>query len=322
MNDSCRYEISVAVALYKGGQFAPAQIQSLLMQTRVPDEIILTDDSPDDSTFHAIEHFLSDCRIRYYRNESTLGVTGNFDRALSLCTGDFIFLCDQDDVWLPNKIETMVQALQDAPECDGAFCNSRAVNAELEPLDFTFWQMRCFIPKMQRQIYDHSLAVMLKRIPVAAHGIVLRRQALAYILPMPDLPGFYPDSWIALQVAIHCNWKLVDDILTLYRVHQNNVTDPQIADLSTQLILSRQARARNGIVQTLHLADELIRRSPQDLDERRMRQLKAFRMHYLRRSSYPVQRWKKWIYVIKEALSLRYFYYSNGWKSIAADLFL
>ena len=103
-------KISVVIAAYRGEKFIGAQLQSIAGQSVPVDEIIICDDSPDGLTRLEIEKFTGILPIRYVANEKTLGVTGNFNRALHLVTGDVVFLCDQDDVWYPEKTAKMLCA--------------------------------------------------------------------------------------------------------------------------------------------------------------------------------------------------------------------
>ena len=105
--------ISVVIAAFCGEEFIGEQIRSLLGQSLPPDEIIITDGSPDERMMEVVAEFLPDPRIRCFRNEKQLGVNGNFEKALSLATGEIIFFCDQDDVWKSDKIAKMVAALGD-----------------------------------------------------------------------------------------------------------------------------------------------------------------------------------------------------------------
>lgn len=317
-----RPKISVAIALYNGAEFIAAQLRSLLFQSRVPDEIILTDDSLDDSTFKAVEPFLTDRRIRYFRNDSTLGVTGNFGRALSCCTGEFIFLCDQDDVWLEHKVETMVQALLDSPECDGAFCNSRAVDADLAPLGFSLWQMRGFSPRLQRLAEKDTLNVFLRKVTLSGHNIVLRRRALGYILPLPELAPFYPDTWIALQTAIHSNWKIVPEELTLYRVHQSNQSAPVMGGVRTQLELSRQSRKKAAASRRAAIAGELLTRLAEDTPLFTRLRLADYAAFQQRRADYSSNWISKTFEIFIELIQGKYHAYADGVKSALADLIL
>ena len=109
--------ISVVIACYNGIEYLKLQLHSILRQSCLPDEIILTDDASSDGTWEWISQIHSDkvC-IRAYRNEVQLGYAENFRKAISLAKGDLIFLCDQDDLWMPEKIGTCVRWMSEHPE--------------------------------------------------------------------------------------------------------------------------------------------------------------------------------------------------------------
>ena len=95
--------ISVAIAAYRGEKFIGEELQSISDQQIVPDEVVICDDSPDDLTEKEVRKFEKILNIRYFRNPVQLGVAANFNKALALCSGDIVFLADQDDVWYPYK---------------------------------------------------------------------------------------------------------------------------------------------------------------------------------------------------------------------------
>ena len=178
--------ISVVLAAYKGEKFIGEQIASLLEQTLLPDEIVITDDSPDDLTGKALQPFFADPRVRYYHNEKQLGVNGNFEKALSLAGGEIIFFCDQDDFWKPEKIALMAAALEKSPEADGVFCNSSVVSGSLEPLGYSLWQMRGFTGGMRKKFNSgRQLEVFLKRVCCSTHNIAIRKRVRDKVLPFP-----------------------------------------------------------------------------------------------------------------------------------------
>lgn len=107
--------ISVALATYNGEQFIKEQLESILSQSMPVDEIVIVDDQSTDSTVDVLSPFLQNKKIRFYKNEKNLGYKRNFKKALSYCNGDFIFLCDQDDIWKSEKVETMVSIMEDKP---------------------------------------------------------------------------------------------------------------------------------------------------------------------------------------------------------------
>jgi glycosyltransferase involved in cell wall biosynthesis len=104
-------KVSIAMATYNGAAFIEEQLQSFLYQTRQPDELIITDDGSTDKTLDIIRTFAERAPFKVWwdQNEQNLGYAGNFNKALRHTTGDLVFLSDQDDVWFPEKIDTLAQ---------------------------------------------------------------------------------------------------------------------------------------------------------------------------------------------------------------------
>ena len=99
--------VSVVMATCNGESFLPAQLESIFGQTRKPDEVVVVDDSSEDGTVALLERYRDRGNLRIEVNPVRLGPNGNFEKALRLSTGDLVFFSDQDDVWLPEKIETL-----------------------------------------------------------------------------------------------------------------------------------------------------------------------------------------------------------------------
>lgn len=108
--------ISVAIATYNGQEFIKEQLLSILNQTMPVDEIVICDDNSRDNTVQIIKDIQKEYKnidIRLIQNDNNLGYKLNFKKALSFCDADFIFLCDQDDIWLENKVEVMTQIMNE-----------------------------------------------------------------------------------------------------------------------------------------------------------------------------------------------------------------
>ena len=106
--------ISVVMATYNGERFIREQLLSIFNQTMSVDEIIICDDNSRDNTVQIIKDIQKEYKnidIRLIQNNNNLGYKLNFKRALLFCDADFIFLCDQDDIWLENKVEVMMQIM-------------------------------------------------------------------------------------------------------------------------------------------------------------------------------------------------------------------
>lgn len=110
--------ISIAMATYNGARYLREQLESFVRQARQSDELVVTDDGSSDDTPAILESFRSSApfEVKVYRNSVRLGYTKNFEKALSLCSGDVIFMSDQDDVWFPEKIERVTSHLSSNPQ--------------------------------------------------------------------------------------------------------------------------------------------------------------------------------------------------------------
>lgn len=131
--------ITVCMATYNGEKYIEEQLESVLMQLHSNDEVIISDDGSGDSTVDLIRTF-NDPRIRLLVGNNFFSPTQNFENALKYAKGDYIFLCDQDDVWLPDKVESMLQYLL---QYDLVVSDCKVVDAELNVISQSFlWGVR------------------------------------------------------------------------------------------------------------------------------------------------------------------------------------
>lgn len=123
--------VSIAMAVYNGEKFLQAQIDSILNQLGADDEIIVSYDESSDSSMKILEEYANkDKRVKIFRNPYKPGVVKNFQNALEHTSGDIIFFSDQDDVWLPSKVATMVKEFEN-PEITVAFHDAYLTDADL-----------------------------------------------------------------------------------------------------------------------------------------------------------------------------------------------
>lgn len=115
-------KISVALATYNGEKFILEQLESIFRQTKAVDEVVICDDRSQDATVSLIEGYIArhalDNSWRLYVNEQNLGYGENFKKAAYLCTGDVVFFCDQDDIWIPDRVEKMIASMEAQSECE------------------------------------------------------------------------------------------------------------------------------------------------------------------------------------------------------------
>lgn len=112
-------KISVALACYNGEKYIIDQLHSIMEQTRQVDEVIINDDCSPDKTAELVKNFISKNNLKSWRikiNDKNLGFAENFRNAIDQCTGDVIFLCDQDDIWISNRVEVMMSIMELNPD--------------------------------------------------------------------------------------------------------------------------------------------------------------------------------------------------------------
>lgn len=108
-------KISIALATYNGSRFLREQLDSLYHQSRLPDEVVVSDDGSTDDTLDILEEYHQRYGLNYSVNDGQHGVNANFFRAISQCTGDYIQICDQDDIWLTDKLQVHHDTLSQMP---------------------------------------------------------------------------------------------------------------------------------------------------------------------------------------------------------------
>ncbi len=314
-------KISVAMTAYCGGEFIAAQLESIFRQTMVPDEVIIGDDSPDDAVRNAVYSVAvpAGTELIYMRNPVRLGINGNMANILSSCRGEIILMADQDDVWLPDRVEKLVHAMESSG-AGGAFCDSCAVDSSLNDLGYSLWDMRGFNTAERRRFQQYGAwKIFLRKVYASGHNMAFRRELLQYILPMPEFRVLYFDTWIALCTAAFSGWTAVDGKLTLYRIHGANHSAPGMPGLLSQIRSSAKAHARGFLSDEVTLCDALLK-LPLTSPERRQSVLKR-RGHYRCRISIG-QKWYLRIFLTAyEFMNGNYFRYSNGLKSLLSDIF-
>lgn len=127
-------KVSVAMATYNGASYIKEQLDSILIQTRAVDEVMICDDCSKDNTVAIVKDFIDQNQLqskwRIEINEKNLGFGSNFDQAVMKTTGDLIFFCDQDDIWVEDRIQVMTQVMEENPEI-------LMLGSEYEPFEST-----------------------------------------------------------------------------------------------------------------------------------------------------------------------------------------
>ena len=184
--------ISVALATYNGSRFIREQIDSILAQTMDDFEIIICDDCSSDNTIEILQEYCSkDERIHIYKNSANIGFKKNFEKILSLCKGEFIAFCDQDDIWDPKHLETLYNNIGNN-DCIGA--NSLIIDengTSQKKTLFEYWPIHV-MPKDAEQLFQHELYSNV----IQGTASLIRASLIKLAIPFPNNIKYH-DYWFA-----------------------------------------------------------------------------------------------------------------------------
>lgn len=145
------YKTSVAICTFNGARYIQEQLSSILSQTRKVDEIVICDDGSTDGTLNVLKRFSDEYScVRYYVNERNKGFKQNFFDAMRLCTGDVVFLADQDDRWYPDKVELSLKWFDEHPKMQLLFTNARIIDGNSRQTGETIFERIGFDKEKQK----------------------------------------------------------------------------------------------------------------------------------------------------------------------------
>lgn len=212
--------ISVALCTYNGAKYLPAQLASLVQQTHLPFELIVCDDGSNDATPKILKEFAagSPFPVHLHFNEANLGSTKNFEKAIGLCTGGIIATCDQDDVWLPGKLQRFGELFAVEPELGLAFSDAILVDDELCDTGHSLWNCYHFPERLQKQQVPWLDPNLLLRFNVVTGAcMAFRKELVPKFTPIPK--EWIHDAWIAFIASAQSRVKLIPESLIFYRKH-------------------------------------------------------------------------------------------------------
>ena len=217
--------ISVAMAVYNGEKFIKKQLESILAQLKENDELIISYNKSDDNTEAIVKEYSDyDPRIKFYVCEKK-GVLSNFENAIRNCHNEIVFLSDQDDIWVNNKVVTVLEYFED--EKIGGVVH-----------DCTFidcYDNECKMqPKFQKNRKLCIPEILIKN-PVQGSCLAFRKKFVDRFLPFPNTIPMH-DSWIGMMLIHYSSLLFINKKLLLYRQHDNSVTKRHHASIKKMLI--------------------------------------------------------------------------------------
>lgn len=213
-------KISIALATYNGERFLRRQLDSLLAQSVPFDELVVCDDCSTDSTADILREYAArDLRIKVTVNDRNLGFRSNFEKALRLCSGDLIALCDQDDIWLPGHLEILRDNIGDNLLIAGA---SMLCDNECEPHGVTLAHAKNFDRRSATPAQVFRFVAFYQN-PFQGAAMMMRRDFLRYALPIPKEVKFH-DVWFVHLASLMERFTFTTIPVILYRIHGNNAS--------------------------------------------------------------------------------------------------
>lgn len=212
--------ISIAMATYNGGKYLKEQIESILAQTIQDFELVVCDDCSTDETVSILNTYASeDNRIHVFVNERNLGFKKNFENAILKAQGDFVALCDQDDIWLPNHLESLYNAMTETTQ---VVCGKPVFvdenNNEI-PDRYDYIKMYCYPPSNK----DTIRHIFLSRSTYQGASMLIRKSFFDKALPIPE-GAFFHDSWFAVLASFMEGFVFIDEPTMRYRRLSNSIT--------------------------------------------------------------------------------------------------
>jgi len=227
--------ISIVIATYNGAEFLSMQLDSLVGQTWPNIEIIATDDGSTDDTLHVLLSYAArHNNIKVFSNEVTLGYIRNFERGMTLASGDFIALCDQDDIWIPEKLASL---MAERGVHRLVYSDSELIDASGRPLGRRLSEVKRLIDFADCLNYAIGGSA-------PGHAMLFERQLVAECLPFPaSIPH---DYWLGFVATFRSTLHYVDRPLVLYRQHDANVFGAGRAATSGRPVPRRARRRPTG----------------------------------------------------------------------------
>jgi glycosyltransferase involved in cell wall biosynthesis len=214
-------KISVALCTYNGEKYLREQLNSILNQTLKVNEIIVCDDQSTDSTIAILEEYSTknEGLFKIFKNEINLRSVKNFEKAIKLCAGDIIFLSDQDDSWLPEKVADMICYFELNPNINVVATNGFCMDEHSEIIDkFTVWDIpQLFIDNNVRFDYYTSISYFFNIATGAT--MALKKSFIKECLPFPIIPNFHHDEWLARVSSSKNQFAFLTKKYIKYRIH-------------------------------------------------------------------------------------------------------
>jgi glycosyltransferase involved in cell wall biosynthesis len=320
--------VSVALCTYKGERYLAAQLDSILAQTRLPQELVVFDDASPDDTWALLESYApriraTGIRLAMHRNVANLGYVGNFEQALKATIGEVVFLCDQDDIWHTTKIERFMPEFERRKELMVLHSDARLVDGDGN-------DMRCGLfeaLEVTREELDaihagRAFEVLVRRNMVTGATMAVRRKVFEQAPVVPR--GWIHDEWLAMIATFMGTVDCLEAPSIDYRQHGGNQVGARRRGFVERLSgggMSRLEFMTRTLLRTQTLLD-IAEAGPLRLPESDLQLLRDRLAHARFRATPPTRLPARFAAIVREYATGRYARFSNGPRSALSDFLL
>jgi glycosyltransferase involved in cell wall biosynthesis len=329
-DDQTPAAVSVALCTFNGAEFVAEQVRSILTQSHRPSQLVIADDGSTDGTLDVVAGEIAAASrshpgfaldvVMLQAEKSPLGVAGNFERALRACTEPLIALCDQDDVWHPDRLARLVAAFEGDPQPGLIHHDAQLVDAAGADLGVTlFGALGIGRGAFEQVAAGLEFELLMRRNISTGATTILGSDVRDLALPIP--PGWIHDEWLAIVAAAVSRTAIVDEPLIDYRQHGANqigVRKVTVADRLDRLREPREPRNSRLLLRARSLVERLARFD--DVDPARVALARRKFAHEGRRSALPAARLLRVPGVAAGVVRGDYRRFGNGAQDVLRDL--
>lgn len=314
--------ISVALCTFNGEKYLTEQLLSISRQNRLPDELVVSDDNSSDETWRILKSFALNASfpVRLSINNENLGTTKNFERAICACSEEIIVLCDQDDLWHPQKLEKIDYQFCNSAEVGLVFSDADLVDRNNRQLGTTLWSGIRFTAREQVMFSVKPIDVLLKHYVVTGATMAFRAKYRELCLPIPH--AWIHDAWIALIISSFAKVGVISDTLLSYRQHPAQQIGVMKKDLVSRIKVSKTTTCWDYRAEAQRYSEALNVLTKNGARGEVLFKTREKVEHIRNRAALPKSLLFRIPSVASELFSGRYHRYSRGLFSVATDLLL
>lgn len=211
MHNPTNTSVAVVVATYNGATYLLAQLESIAHQTHKPTQIIIVDDASSDDTVRIANNFAAaHPEVLVVQNETRLGYIKNFEKGMLLSTASYVALSDQDDIWVPHKLATLLANIGD----------KMLAYSDSELIDANGGLLHQKMSSIKNQLAYHTPVMYAIGAWAPGHAMLFKKELINKAVPFPTLVTH--DFWLGFVATCYSTVVYVNQPLVLYRQHTQN----------------------------------------------------------------------------------------------------